>query len=493
MRETEMQTTAVLEQDRPGPTPATRSEDGSPGWWPLVVVASAHLMAVLDTTVMFVALPATQKSLGLGVSTREWVVTAYTLAFGGLLLLGGRLADRFGAKTTLMAGVIGFACASAIGGASVDATMLIAARAIQGAFAAVLVSSTKSVLVTVYKGERERARAIGIFTATLTGGLAAGLVIGGVLTSELGWRWCLYVNVLLSLVTVFGAPRVLPATPARREVSIDAPSVVLACAGMLGLVYGFGEVSSAGWGSIEVVGSLVGAFVMLVVFVLRQRSEEHPLLPLRVVRERNRAGALLAMVFNSLSTFGMLLILTYQLQTVMRFTALRTGVALVPFAVCAAVGSALLSPRLARRFAPRTLITAGILLSAAGLVPLVVISRTSGYLPLILVAEIVEGIGTGIAGPAILQTALRSVDTRETGAASAASSAAGQLGSSIGAALLNSIAATATAGYLAGNPASGITTAVVHGFSVAMGWGAGLLVVSVIPVVFLVNARAKTS
>jgi EmrB/QacA subfamily drug resistance transporter len=485
--------TGTLESRAPGARPTTPATDGQQSWWPLVIVSSAHLMAVLDTTVMFVALPATQKSLGLGVSSREWVITAYTLSFAGLLLLGGRLADRFGAKTTLMVGVIGFACASAIGGASVDAAMLIAARAVQGAFAAVLVSSTKSVLITVYKGERERARAIGFFTATLTAGLAAGLVIGGVLTSELGWRWCLYVNVLLSLVTIVGAPRLLPATPARREVRIDLMSVVLACAGMLALVNGFSEVSSTGWRSAEVVGSLAGAFVMLAVFGVRQRTEAHPLLPMAVVLDRNRAGALVAMIFNGLSTFGMLLILTYELQSVMHFTALRTGLALVPFAVCAAIGSAILSPRLVRHFAPRTLIAAGILLSAAGLVPLVFISPASGYAPLILMAEIIEGIGTGIAGPAILQTALRSVDPADTGAASAASSAAGQLGSSIGAALLNSIAATATAGYLVANPASGVTTAIVHGFSVAMGWGAGLLVLSVIPVVLLVNAKVKTS
>src|SRR5579862_6299853 len=180
-----------------------RTRRGSgPGWWPLAVIASAHLMVVLDTTVMFVALPSVQHGLGMTVATRPWVVTAYTLALAGLLLLGGRLADRFGARNTLLIGVIGFACASAVGGASVDGAMLITARAVQGAFGAMLVSSTKSLLVNVYTDGAERTRVIGIFTTTLTSGLALGLVLGGVLTSELNWRWCLYINIPLSLVTI---------------------------------------------------------------------------------------------------------------------------------------------------------------------------------------------------------------------------------------------------------------------------------------------------
>ena len=177
-----------------------------PRWWPLAVISSAHLMAVLDTTIMFVALPSIQQALHMTVSSRQWVVTAYTLALAGLLLLGGRLADKFGARRTLIIGVAGFAVASAVGGASVDGTMLIVARAVQGAFGAVLTSSTRSLLVTTYRGE-QRATAISLFTATLTAGLGVGLVLGGVITSALGWRWCLYLNLVFSVFVVLGAPR----------------------------------------------------------------------------------------------------------------------------------------------------------------------------------------------------------------------------------------------------------------------------------------------
>src|SRR6202789_2165634 len=203
------------------PTASIAPPQQKPGWWPLVVIAAPHLMAVLDTTIMFVALPSIQRGLHMTVASRQWVVTAYTLALAGLLLLGGRLADRFGARRTLIIGVVGFACASAVGGASVDGAMLIAARAVQGAFGAVLVSSTKSLLVTVYSDEHDRARAMSSFGATLTAGMALGLILGGALTSGLGWRWCLYINVAVCLPVVAGALRVLPSIAPRPMVHLD--------------------------------------------------------------------------------------------------------------------------------------------------------------------------------------------------------------------------------------------------------------------------------
>jgi EmrB/QacA subfamily drug resistance transporter len=458
------------------------------GWWPLAVIASAHLMAVLDTTVMFVALPSIQRGLHMTVASRQWVVTAYTLALAGLLLLGGRLADRFGARRTLIVGVVGFACASAVGGASVDGAMLIAARAVQGAFGAVLVSSTKALLVTVYTQEHERAKVLGVFTATLTAGLAVGLVLGGVITSTLGWRWCLYLNIVLSVVAVIGAPRVLPQLSRRPEVRIDLASVLFASVGMVGLVYGLGEAASAGWDSGRVVGSLAAAAVLLGGFVFRQFGHADRLLPLRVVSERNRGWGMVALIVNSLSTFGMMLILTYQLQSIMDYSALKTGLALVPFALGAILGSAFVAPRLMRRVPPRWLITAAVVLEAAGLVPLIWLTPHSGYLPLVLMATAVEGIGTGLAGPTTLNTALRGVLPADAGAAGAATSAVGQLGSSVGAALFNTVAATVTAGYLVAHPTTSVVAATVHGFNVAMALGALVLLAAAVPIALFVNA-----
>jgi EmrB/QacA subfamily drug resistance transporter len=478
-----------------GVTQAAGAQRRAPahGWWPLLVISSAQLMAILDTTVMFVALPSAQHAVGLSVAARQWIVTAYTLAFAALLLVGGRLADRLGARRTLLAGVTGFALASAAGGASVTGAMLLTARAVQGASAALLVSSTKSLLVTVYSGEEERSRAIGIFTAANAAGGAAGLVLGGLLTTALGWRWCLYVNVAVSLVAIIGGPRVLPAVAGRREIRIDLTSAAAASAGMAALVYGLGEAASAGWGSAQVTCSLAVAAVALTAFVIRQAGRPNRVLPLRVVCDRNRGGALLAMIVNNLSTFGLLLILTYQLQTVMGYSALRAGLALLPFAIGGAAGAGLLAPRLGKRIAPRWLIAAGILLSAAGLAPLIGLTPASRYVPLILIATIVEGVGTGLGGPPMLQTSLRAVLAGDTGAAAAAGSTANQLGSSIGAALLNTIAATATAGYLAAHAGASAVTGTVHGYATAMAWGAGILLVAAIPALILINAKAPSS
>jgi len=465
-----------------------RQQAPAHGWWPLVVIASAHLMAILDNTVMFVALPSAQHALDMTVSDRQWVVTAYTLAMAGLLLVGGRLADRLGARRTLLAGVVGFACASAAGGASVNAVMLISARAVQGAFAAVLISSTKSLLISVYRDEGERTRVMGVFTATLTSGAAAGLLLGGVLTSELSWRWCLYVNIAFALVALIGAPRVLPALPGRREVQIDVISALLATAGMAALVFGLGEAPAYGWGSAQISGSLTVAAVLLGWFIARQARRPDRLLPLRVVLDRNRGWAMTGLIVNALSSFGMLLILTYQLQSVMHYSALQTGLALVPFAAAAAAGSALAAPVLMRRIRPRWLITAGIAAEAAGLVPLIWLTLGSRYMPLILAATLIEGISTGIAAPAALNTALSQVPPSDTGAAGAATSTASQLGSSIGAALLNTIAAAATASYLAANPAASLATGTVHGFTIAMAWGVIITLAAAIPAAVFINA-----
>ncbi len=409
---------------------------------------------------------------------------------GRLAAAGGRLADRFGARVTLLAGVAGFAAASAVGGAAVDGAMLIAARAVQGAFGALLVSSTKSLLITVYRDERQRAKVIGIFTATLTAGMALGLVLGGVLTSGLGWRWCLYVNVALSLVVLAGAPRVLPAVPGRPRIRIDVVSAVLASAGMTALVYGLGEAASSGWGSVPVAGSLAVAVLLLAGFTARQAGRPGRLLPLRVITDRARGLGMIALVVNSVSTFGMFLVLTYQLQSVVGYPALWTGLAIVPFAVATGLGAALLAPRLMRAVPLRALLGGAVVVEAAGLVPLIWLTPQSGYLPLILLATVIEGAGTGIAGPAALATALRGVQPANAGAAGAATSAASQLGSSIGAALLNTIAAAAAAGYLAGHAGAGTAAATVHGFVVAMAWGAGIMFAAAVPVTLLASTKA---
>lgn len=328
---------------------------------------------------------------------------------------------------------------------------------------------------------------MGIFTATLSAGMAAGLLLGGVLTSELSWRWCLYVNVAFSLVALVGGLRALPSLAGRREVRIDLPSVLLGSAGMAALVYGLGEAASLGWDSGQIAGSLAGATIALSAFGARQAGHPDRLLPLRVVVDRNRGWAMTGLIVNGLSTFGMMLILTYQLQSVMGFSALQTGAALIPFAVAAAIGSALIAPALVMRLPPRWLIAASIAVEASGLITLIWLTPHSRYLPLILAATVIEGLGTGVAGPATLNAALAGILPSDTGAAGASTSAASQLGSSIGAALTTTIAATATASYLTSSAAH--VTSTVHGFTIAIAWGAAITLVAAVPIAAFMNAQ----
>ena len=460
-------------------------------WWALVVISLAQLMAIMDTTVVIVALPSAQRSLGISDATRQWVVTAYTLAYGGLLLLGGRLADRFGQRRTLLVAMIGFATASAISGSAIDDGMLIVSRALQGAFGALLVPSATSFVALLFpvSEPRARAKAIGVFSAIAIAGAAFGFILGGVLTDSLSWRWCLYVNVPLAAIAVLGALAVLPDRSKSQEVRLDIPGALLGCGGIVGLVYGLGAVASDGWGSRVVIGSLATAAALLTAFVVLQASVRSPLLPLRVVTDRSRAGSFIARALLGFGQFAMFLFLTYQLQAVMGYSPLVAGLALIPLLAANAVGSVGIAPQLIPRIPPRLLITPGIVLNAAGLLLLAQLTPTTAYLPLILSAELLLGLGGGLTVTPALNTALTGVGPADTGAASGMVSASQQIGASIGTALLNSVAASATAAYLTIHAhTAGVNAATVHGYTVAAAWGATLLLVGALLVAVLINA-----
>ena len=467
--------------------PAVTGSVQTESWWPLFVLALATIMVILDTTVMVIALPSAQKALGMSDSTREWVLTAYTVAFGGLLLLGGRLGDRIGRRRALLIGVAGFALASAVAGAAQSAAMLIGARAVEGAFGALLVSSTRALLVTTYTDARKRATALGVFGAVLVGGVPVGFVVGGLLTSYLSWRWCLYVNVPVGALATIVALSVLPAIKGHVELRLDILGAILACGSMGLLVYGFSE-ATTGWNSSQVILPLIATLVLLTAFVGWQSRALTPLLPLRIVTDHNRAGAFLALALGSVASGGAFLILTYQLQAVMHNTALAAGIAFIPLAVAVGLNSAIVTPRLMAHLSPRYLITTGILLCAGGLFLLTQLSPSTTYVPLILVALVVIGLGGGLIAPPALNTALVGVADADTGAAAAMSSTSNQIGSSIGIAMLNSIAVSATAAYLAAHgPKAAPIVAIIHGFTVALAWGAGIELVGALLVFLLIT------
>src|SRR5262247_184490 len=328
---------AVVKSEQAGPSGVAAGS--SRRWWVLGVVGLAQLMVVLDATIVTIALPSAQSALGFSNADRQWVVTAYSLAFGGLLLLGGRLSDLVGRRRMLIIGLVGFAAASALGGAATSFAVLVIGRGLQGAFGAMLAPAALSTLTVTFTDPAERGKAFGVYGAIAGGGGAVGLLLGGVLTEYLSWRWCLYVNVVLAVIAVAGAVRLLAAHPRDPDVRIDWPGTVLAVAGV----------------------------VLLAAFVLVEQRVQHPLLPLRIVLNRFRGGAYLAIGLSAIGVFGIFLFLTYYLQLTLAYSPVRSGLAFLPMIAAIVLASTTSSGVLMQRFGPRPLIPVGLLIAAGGL------------------------------------------------------------------------------------------------------------------------------
>jgi EmrB/QacA subfamily drug resistance transporter len=452
-------------------------------WWGLVTLATAQLMATLDSTIMVIALPSAQHDVGLADAGRHWVLTAYALTLGALLLLGGRIGDLAGRHRTLLVGVVGFAAASALGGAAVNATMLITARALQGAFAAVLSPSTLSLVSIMFTEARARARAFAIFSVTLISGGAVGLILGGVLTSRLSWRWCLYINLPIAAVVVVAALRFVPRTRPAPGGRVDLPGAVLIAAGLAALVYALGEAERHGFGSPLILGLLAAAVVLLATFGFWQTRARHPLLAPRVLADRVRLGANVAVVASQFAMLGMFLFMTYEMQSVLRFPALETGLAFLPYVVVSYLVSTRLTTRLLPRVAPRLLIAGGLLLMALAQLLLTRLAPDSSYPGLLLPALLVFGVGSGLLMAPVMSSGTRTDNPADAGAASALIRTTQQVGGALGAAALNTVAV----GYAAAHPAD--DTAIVHGYTVAGALSAAVVVVGV-AVVLLLRPRS---
>ncbi|GAA4824790.1 MFS transporter [Streptomyces ziwulingensis] len=452
------------------------------------MLSGAQLMVALDMTIVSIALPAAQADVHLSDTSKGWVVTAYTLAFGGLLMLGGRLGDMVGRRRAVLLGAAGFAAVSVLGGAASNAAVLIAARALQGVFAALLTPSTLALLTSVFPEGRERAKALGLYGAALMSGGAVGLVLGGALTDSLTWRWTFYVNVPIALVVVLAGARLFPDPPRPARVPLDIVGAILGCAGIVGCIYAFGEAGARGWGSPVIIGSLAAGLVLLAVFGVVQSRVAHPLLPPRVLADRNRAGAFLTIVISTFAMLGMFLFMTFQFQDVMGYSSLRAGLSFLPYVVVAAVISTRVTGRIMPHVRPRVLLVSGLLVEASGLFLLTRLTPDSGYTASVLPALLLFGIGVGLLVAPIMSTATTVSDPADTGIASAFVNTSQQIGGSIGTALLNSVAASASAAYLAAHAHASDNWATVHGMTVACGWAAAVLVAGAVVVAFLVTA-----
>ena len=486
--------TATLDIDRPIPLDARRPPADTPDprrFKALAVIAIAQLMIVLDATVVTIALPSAQRALHISLADRQWVMTAYTLAFGGLLLLGGRIADYLGRKRVFVASLLGFAGASALGGLAQDPAMLFGARALQGAFAAMMAPAALSLITTTFTEAHERARAFGVYGAIAGGGAAIGLLLGGLLTQYVSWRWTLLINTPIAIMAAVLATRLVRESRTRGRTSYDVPGAFTATAGLLALVYGFTRAESDGWGASVTLSLIAAGVALLASFVVIETRARHPLLPLRVIMDRNRGGSYLASLLVGIALFATFLFLTFYFQGTLHYSAIRSGFAFLPFSIGIITG-ATVSSRLLPRLGPRALMTTGFALGAVGLGIFTQVGAHSSYLLHVLPAEFVVSIGMGTAFVPLSSTALVGVDPADAGVASALVNTTQQTGGSLGVALLSTIAASATTSYLIGHGTSPAAraAALVHGYTTAFTVSAVLLAVaSVVSVVLLRATR----
>jgi EmrB/QacA subfamily drug resistance transporter len=456
-------------------------------------------MVVLDATIVNIALPSAQADLGISDANRQWVITAYALAFGSLLLLGGRVADMWGRKNTFLTGLIGFAGASALGGAAANEAMMFASRALQGVFGALLAPAALSLLAVMFTDGKERARAFGIFGAIAGGGAALGLILGGILTEYLDWRWVFFVNIPIAAFAFIGAVSSVHEPDGTRNRSpLDLPGTVLGTLGLVTLVYGFTRAETEGWSETGTVSMFVLTVVLLAAFVLVERRVKAPLLPLRVVLERNRGGVYLALGLAVIAMFGLFLFLTYYLQVVKGYSPIRSGIAFLPMVAGMVAGSTQIGARLMTRVPARYLMTPGLLVAAVGMLLLTQMDIDSSYAGLLLPAMILLGLGLGTTFMPAMSLATYGVEPRDSGIASAMINTSQQVGGAIGTALLNTIAATATTSYITAH-AGGSTPlelvqlqGMVDGYTTAIWWAVGILVVSAAIAFFFVNANPET-
>jgi EmrB/QacA subfamily drug resistance transporter len=461
-------------------------------WWALVVIALGQLMAVFDVTIVNVALPSIGRDLQVSDAGRSWVITAYTLTFAGLLLIGGKVADNIGAKKAFILALAGFAAASAVGGASVNLAMLVAARAGQGLFAALLAPAALSMVATTFPDPRERGRAFAVFGVIMGGGAGVGLMLGGLITEHLNWHWTLYITTPLALAAGLGAVFVLPTSQARRT-RVDVAGAILATAGLVALIYGTSTAITHGWTAVVTLSALALGTALLAAFVTAQVRIRQPLLPLRIVMHRNRGGAYLAFALAVIGMSGMFLLVSYYLQTVVGYTALRAGAAFLPSAAATLLASTAVG-QVMTRVRSGALLAIGLLLIAAGMAQLTRLDVDSGYTLGVLPALVLVGAGIGVLSPVAANLATLEVPAQQTGIASAVFNVSEQLGASVGVATLNTIAATSTAAALAAHPTTGAALAAgtVHGYTVAAAVAAAVLTAGAIIVLALVNARLGT-
>jgi EmrB/QacA subfamily drug resistance transporter len=475
--------------------PLSRGSSGPPNQWAvLALLGVAQLMVVLDATVVNIALPSAQRALHFTATNRQWVITAYALAFGSLLLLGGKLGDLFGRKWTLLAGLTGFAVASAIGGLAQSFPVLVGARALQGAFGALLAPSALGLLTVTFQGSRDRAKAFGIFSAIAAGGASVGLLLGGALTQAISWRWSLYVNLVIAVPAAIATLRLIEHHPRTERPRFDLPGIATGSMGLFALVYGFSHAETSSWSDPITIFALSASALLLTGFLVIEGRVKHPLLPLHIVRDRGRGGAYATIALAGSAVFAVFLFLTYYLQQNLGFSPLKTGVAFLPMTVMIVLTATTVQTRLLGRTGAKPLVMTGM---ALGVVSMVLLSRLSvhgSYVSDVLPSLLLVGLGMGMVFAPAFSTATLGVRSDEAGIASAMVNTAQQVGGSVGTALLSTIFASAAATYASAHAhlAGTAGAAAIHGYSTAFEWAAGLFGIGLLVALLILPSQRSS-
>lgn len=468
-------------------------------WRALLVIAIAQLMVVLDASIVNIALPSLQADLGITDANRQWVVTAYTLAFGGLLLLGGRISDFWGRKRAFMTGLLGFAGASAIGGVSINQEMLFASRALQGVFAALLAPAALSLITTTFSDSKERAKAFGVYGGLSAGGAAIGLILGGLLTQYTSWRWTLLVNVPIAIAAYFLAIPNIKESKASGDTRYDIPGAITSTLGLVSLVYGITQAGEVGWSDPVTLIWFGSALTLLATFFVIESRTSHPLLPMNIILDRNRGASYLTSFIVGAGLFGMFLFLAYFFQGILQYSPLKAGLLFLPFSVGVGISAGIASQALPR-FGPRYVSFVGLVMATVGMLLLTQLEPASAYVSDILPALMILSLGMGLVFVPISATALFGVGNHDAGVASAVLNTAQQIGGALGTAFLNTIAVTATANYFVdtmidpADPANAgaMPVALTEGFTTAFAWSAGFMILGALIWVFMINANKDT-
>jgi EmrB/QacA subfamily drug resistance transporter len=464
-----------------------------------MVIAIAQLMVVLDASIVNIALPSIQADLGISDANRQWVVTAYTLAFGGLLLLGGRISDFWGRKKAFMAGLLGFAGASALGGLSINQEMLFSARALQGVFAALLAPAALSLITTTFSDSKERAKAFGVYGGLSAGGAAIGLILGGLLTQYASWHWTLLVNVPIAIAAFILAIPNVKESKASGDTRYDIPGAVTSTLGLVSLVYGITQAGELGWSDPTTLTWFGASVALLAAFFVIESRTSHPLLPMNILLNRNRGASYLTSFIVGAGLFGMFLFLAYFFQGILQYSPVKAGLLFLPFSVGVGISAGIASQALPR-FGPRYVSFIGLIMATVGMLLLTQLEPASAYVSDILPALMVLSLGMGLVFVPISATALFGVGNHDAGVASAVLNTAQQIGGALGTAFLNTIAVTATANYFIDNmidPADPANAAVMpvaltEGFTTAFTWSAGFMIFGALIWVFMINANKDT-